>query len=349
MRLEWDFYPVTEFPAFKDAWQSVNLSDASSPVLSPEFVAPLLEVFAKGNEKLAVCRADSQAVAMAVLVKRNFAVWETFQPAQAPIGLWLSNPEIKLEALLRSLLNSLPGYPVLLALTQRDPELCPRPPDEGCIRTLDYVETGVISLENSYQGYWSARDGQLRKSVNRRLRQLAEQGIEPRLQVLSNPASVAEAVEQFGSLESMGWKGREGTAVHASNSQGRFYSSVLEAFCGKGKGCIYRYWFNDAVVAMQLSIREGGVEVFLKTTFDENYRAFGPGILLKRSIIEFLYGMGCVQRIELYGRLRDYQTKWIGSSKVMYHVNYYRWAGLHRIMEWLRAALRNPSQRKSKD
>ncbi len=341
MSLKWDFYPVAEFPALKDAWQSVNLLDASSPVLSPEFVAPLLQEFAAGSERLAVCRKDSQTVAMAVLVRRSFAVWETFQPAQAPIGLWLNSPEVNLEELLQTLLDSLPGYPMLFALTQRDPELWPRPSDRGRIRTMDYVETGIISLEDSYQGYWGSRDAQLRKSVNRRLRQLAEQGIEPRLEAMSNPASVSDAVEQFGRLESMGWKGKEGTAVHGSNSQGRFYSSVLEDFCRKGKGFIYRYWFGGAVVAMQLSIEVGGVEVFLKTTFDENYRAFGPGILLKRAIIEFLYGEKRVQRIELYGKLRDYQTKWISSSKMMYHVNYCRWAGLHRLLELMRAGLRS--------
>lgn len=337
MNFKWDFYPVTEFPDFQEIWQTINLSDASSPVLSPAFVAPLLEEFATGREKLAVCKLGTRTVAITVLAKKNFAVWETFQPAQAPIGLWLNNPDVNLVELLHTLLNSLPGYPMLLALTQRDPELWPRPSDGSYIRTLDYVETGMISLENSYQSYWDSRDGQLRKSINRRLRQVAEQGIEPRLEVISDPSSVADAVAEFGRLESSGWKGKQGTAIHGDNNQGRFYTSVLQAFCRQGKGCIYRYWLADKVAAMQLSIEEGIVVVFLKTTFDESFRASGPGILLKRAIIEFLYGAGRGYKIELYGKLRDYQEKWVSGSKLMYHVNYYRWANLHKLLALARS------------
>jgi hypothetical protein len=337
MNFKWAFHPVAEFHDFEDAWRSINLSDASSPVLDPAFVAPLLHEFATGSEKLAVCKRDESIVAMAILVKKNFVVWETFQPSQAPIGLWLNSPDVSLMELLHTLLDALPGYPMLLALSQRDPELWSRPSDEGHVRTLDYVETGIIVLEDSYQSYWSSLEGQLRKSINRRLRQIAEQGLEIRLEMILDSAVVADAVAEFGSLESSGWKGKQGTAIHGDNSQGRFYTAVLQTFCRRGKGCIYRYWLGDKVAAMQLAIEEGGVVVFLKTTFDENFRAFGPGILLKRAIVEFLYGKepGC--RIELYGKLRDYQAKWVTASKQMYHVNYYRWPIMDKFLAWARS------------
>ncbi len=339
MNLEWKFYPAAEFHHFQDVWRAMNLPDTSSPILKPEFVIPLLQEFGTGREKLAICKQGQLTVAIAILVKKHFAAWETFQPAQAPIGLWLNEPSADMENLLRSLLNALPGYPMLIALTQRDPELWLRPIDATHIKTLDYVHTGFILLDEPFQNYWQSRDSQVRKSINRRLRQLAEQGIEPRLEVISDPAKVSGAIADFGRLESAGWKGKQGTAIHSDNSQGRFYTYVLHAFCMRGKGRIYRYWLGDSVAAMQLSIEEGSVTVFLKTTFDEQFSTSGPGILIKRAIIELLCETERINKIELYGKLRDYQEKWVSGSKLMYHVNYYRWAILPKLLSLARSVV----------
>ncbi len=339
MKLKWSFYPATEFHRFQDIWQALNLAAASTPVLNSSFVISLLQEFGTGGEKLAICKLGQRTVATAVLIKTHHTAWETFQPAQAPIGLWLNEPDENLEDLLRSLLNALPGYPMLLALTQRDPELWSRPADCQHVKTLDYVHTGFISLDEDFQNYWQSRDGQVRKSINRRLRQLAAQGIEPRLEVILDPAKIPAAIADFGRFESAGWKGRQGTAVHSNNSQGRFYTSVLQNFCMQGNGCIYRYWLGDRVAAMQLSIEEGSIAVFLKTTFDEQFSTFGPGILIKRAIIELLCETERISKIELFGKLRDYQEKWVSGSKLMYHVNYYRWAILPKLLSLARSVV----------
>ena len=50
---------------------------------------------------------------------------------------------------------------------------------------------------------------------------------------------------------------------------GSLLLGVFEAFCARGTGRIYRYLFDDKVVAMDLCIEDAGVLVILKTTYDE--------------------------------------------------------------------------------
>jgi hypothetical protein len=83
--------------------------------------------FGSGRELLAICEQAGAVAAMAIVVPSKRGSWTTFQPAQAPLGLWLQQPQLDLEALLASLVRALPGLPLVFGLTQMDPVLTPRP------------------------------------------------------------------------------------------------------------------------------------------------------------------------------------------------------------------------------
>lgn len=68
----------------------------------------------------------------------------------------------------------------------------------------------------------------------------------------SEPDDIAQAIADYGLLESAGWKAEGGTAIHPDNAQGRFYRAMLENFCRQGRGRVYRYRFDDKVVAVDL-------------------------------------------------------------------------------------------------
>ena len=76
------------------------------------------------------------------------------------------------------------------------------------------------------------------------------------LDVVSRPEDVAQAIADYGLLETAGWKAEGGTAISPDNAQGRFYRNLLERFCSVGKGAIYRYRFDDRVVAMDLCMKD---------------------------------------------------------------------------------------------
>jgi CelD/BcsL family acetyltransferase involved in cellulose biosynthesis len=334
----WTFLPAAQLAAFAKQWQRLHAESAASPMLDWDFVAPLLAEFGTGDELLASCERGGRTVAMAIIAPSGRGAWATFQPAQAPIGLWLQRREEALEPLLRALLRALPGLPLLFGLMQMDPLLMPRPVDGGCVGTLDYIATAHVALAGSFEEYWNARGKNLRGNLKKQRNRLERDGVQPRLQVSRHPEEVAQAVADFGRLESSGWKAACGTAVHAGNVQGRYYRTMLEAFCRRGKGSIYRYWIGERLAAMDLCIEDGDTIIVLKTSYDESLSAsLSPTHLMREEALRRLFDEGGIRRVEFYGRVMDWHLRWTEQVRTMYHTNYYRWPGLRRLHALLEA------------
>jgi CelD/BcsL family acetyltransferase involved in cellulose biosynthesis len=226
---------------------------------------------------------------------------------------------------------ALPGFALTVAITQQDPAIHARPDDTSSLGTLDYVDTASVAVEGPFDTYWAARGKNLRQNVRKQLAKVEQDGIVPQLDCVTDPQGVAAAIEQYGRLESAGWKAQGGTAIGADNAQGRFYRRVFEAFCARGAGRIYRYWFGDRVVAMDLCVLDGPVLVVLKTTYDESLRTVSPASLLRYGYFRALFDEGVIRRIEFYGKVMDWHLRWTSDIRTLYHLNAYRWRWVKRL------------------
>ncbi|NNG24218.1 GNAT family N-acetyltransferase [Telluria aromaticivorans] len=338
--MNWSFVPARRFAEHVPEWTRLHAAGAVSPLLAPDFVLPLLAHFAGGDELLATCRFGQQVVAMAVLSPNGRARWQTFQPAQAPVGIWLQAPGTDTATLAEGLVRALPGLALVAAITQCDPELLPRPSDGGCLQALDYIETARITVQGSFDDYWSARGKNLRGNLKKQRARLEREGIGLRLEVVRTPDAVAAAVADYGRLESTGWKAGGGTAVHADNAQGRFYRDMLEAFCRRGAGSIYRYWFGEQLAATDLCIEGPDCIVVLKTTYDERVAgSLSPTLLMREEETRQLFDEGRFKRIEFYGKVMEWHLRWTDEVRTLYHLNTYRWPALR---SWHRKLQRAP-------
>jgi CelD/BcsL family acetyltransferase involved in cellulose biosynthesis len=343
--MNWLLVPAARFAEHAQEWARLHAAGPASPLLAADFVLPLLAHFAQGDELLAICRDGGGApLAMAVLAPNGRARWQTFQPAQAPVGIWLQRPDADSAALGAALVRALPGFALVLGLTQCDPELYPRPPDAGCVQTLDYILTARVSIQGTFAQYWEGRGKNLRGNLKKQRARLEREGVAPRLEVLRAPEQVAAAVADYGNMESTGWKAGGGTAVHASNAQGRFYRDMLEAFCRRGAGSIYRYWFGEQLVASDLCVEGPDCIVVLKTAYDESVdRALSPTLLMREEETRLLFEEARFARIEFYGKVMEWHLRWTDEVRTLYHLNTYRWPALrgwHRRLQARAAATR---------
>jgi hypothetical protein len=279
---------------------------------------------------VALCEADGRPTAFAIVGPTGAGRWATFQPSQLPLGAWLMAPGLSWAEALAALGTALPGVPLMLGVTQQDPALLPRPADAPRVETLDYIRTAWIDVAGSFDDYWNARGKNLRQNMRKQRRKLAEDGTEPRLEVLTRPEDVAGAIRDYGALESAGWKAEGGTAVHPDNAQGRFYRAMLESFCAEGRGWIFRYRFGDKVVAIDLCVEGNGALVILKTTYDETIKALSPAFLMREDAFRLLFEAGRIRRIEFFGKLMEWHTRWTDNARTLYHVNWLRWGWLRR-------------------
>ena len=330
----WRLFAASEFPRYAHAWQAVFSQVPRPPVLEGPFIKTALETFGRGDEILAICGDLDAPQAIGIVAHSRPGIWETFQPSQTPLSAWMHRPELSYESVMGSLLEALPGVPLLLGITQKDPDIQPRPAENARLKVLDYIQTARVTVDRPFEVYWKERDKKVRYEIQRRLKRLAEQGYTPRLEVTRDPDQVTQAVADYGNLESLGWKGGEGTAVRSDNEQGAFYRAVLTDYCSRGKGRIYRYFAGDQVIAMQICIERGDTLVFLKTAYDETYTRYSPGILLKRAIFEHLFDEGRIKKIEFYGALLEWQRRWTDDVRTLYHVNCYRWPWLAHARDW---------------
>ena len=328
---KWSLHPVARFASVARAWDALCAQSGAVPFLRSDFLLPALAQFSAGRELLAICGSPSEPLAMGLFVRRRIGAWETFQPAQLPLGAVVAQSGPELADLARSLMPALPGIALTLAITQQDPSIHPRPGNASSVGTLDYVDTARVAVEGAFDAYWSARGKNLRQNVRKQLAKVEQDGIVPRLDWVAEPQGVAEAIEQYGRLESAGWKAQGGTAIGSGNAQGRFYRNVFESFCARGAARIYRYWFGDRVVAMDLCVLDGPVLVVLKTTYDESLRAVSPASLLRYAYFRALFDEGVIRSIEFYGKVMDWHLRWTSDVRTLYHVNAYRWPWVKRM------------------
>src|SRR5690606_7546681 len=190
--------------------------------------------------------------------------------------------------------------------------------------TLEYIQTARITVATTFEQYWEARGKNLKHNMKRQRSHLEKDGIRTSLEILTEPSHVAAAIADYGELESASWKAHGGTAVHDQNAQGRFYRSMLEGFASQGQARIYRYRFNDQVVAMDLCIEEDGTLIVLKTAHASPASNLSPAFLMRQEAFRRLFEERQVKRIEFYGRVMDWHTKWSDEVRTMYHVNHYR-------------------------
>ncbi|MET0106724.1 MAG: GNAT family N-acetyltransferase [Sedimenticola sp.] len=320
--MKWKLYPASKFIEFKDVWDAINISGPNSPVLNSSFAINSIEAFSTGNEHLAILEEDNRPVSIGIFNKSKFGVWDTFQPSQAPLGLWINNSDSPLNHILRMLARSLPGLVLKIGITQQDPDIYPRPIMTKRINTLDYIDTARVTTTECFEDYWSSRSKNLRHNLKRQRNRLAKEDIVTSLKIITKQQDVANAINNYGLLESAGWKSESGTAVHPENKQGVFYSTLLQDFCERNKGFICQYFYNENLVATDLCIEQNGTFVILKTTYDEKIKTSSPTFLMRQEMFELLFQSNQINRIEFYGKVMDWHTKWSNEVRKLYHLNF---------------------------
>lgn len=330
--MKWRFLPASRFAELRATWDALHAAGPASPLLHADFLDALLAAFGNGGQLLGCCEQDGVPVAMAVLERSASGAWRTFQPAQAPIGLWLAQPEVALPALLAALVRDLPGCALLAGVSQLDPMLAPRPHDSASLRTLDYIDTARITMAGGFDAYWAGRGKNLRSNLKKQRARLERESIAPSLETVTEPGAMTAAVNDYAALESAGWKGRDATAVREGSDQARFYTLLLAAFARRGAATVYRYRFGVQVVAMDLCVEGADSIVVLKTAYDESVPAhYSPALLMREEACRALFDAGRLRRIEFYGRVMEWHLRWTDEVRRLYHLNYYRWPLLQRL------------------
>lgn len=329
--MSWDIYPAKQlFLDHRETWQRLNREHCQAhPLLDIKFIEPAFEYFGNDRVLLAVECVSGVAVNAALLEQLGKGNWQLFLPSQQPLGPAIfsrGSDSAALHRSLRGLAAALPGYPLILGFLKQDSGYSALCAADGLsfMERVDDVETINIVVNQDFDIYWQSRSRKLVKEMRRKFRKVEQDGIELRLVELRDYSQMATAVAQHGDIESSGWKGKKGTAIHHDNVQGHFYTKVMENFSKEGGARAYQLYFNDKIAASLLTIVQQGMMVVLKTAHDESMSIYAPGRLIDYKMLEGLFSGGDVTNIEMYTNASLEDKRWCTDSRNIYHLNYYR-------------------------
>jgi hypothetical protein len=318
-------------------WNTLNTHCTQAhPLLDVHFVRPLLAHFGGQETFLAICRYDGDEVAAGFVQQCSPFKWQVLVPGQAPLALFVSrqsHADIDLNNILSSLIRVLPGFVMLLDIIKVDPMVTDIDDivKSNNILIEKHSLTTSIDLKSSFEDYWSSRKKKIRNRIPQTLRKLEKEKIRYRLVCLSDNDDISQGVEEYGNIESSGWKGRENTAIHIQNTQGQFYVDIMKNFASVNAAKVYVLYFDERAVAALLVIRQAGMWVVLKTTYREEYAQYGPGRLLDYLMIQHAHSvLSTPEVIENYTNASATDTKWATATREIVSLSIFRSALLKR-------------------
>ena len=333
----------TAFPAFADAWDHLNarLYDAH-PFFDSRFIAPLLDHFGNGSEKLCIHRTPDGISGALILCSIGLGRWSCFRPSQAQATAVMLDD----VRLLETLLNALPGWAWTIELHAVDPRYAPEFSRLTLPQIVDaQARTIGIRPQGEFGDYWKQRPKKLASNIARYFRRAETEFGAPRLSRHVDAGEMDAGISRFGALETAGWKGQAGTAVSGDNPQGAFYSEVLRRFALSKQAAVYEFHIGSHLASSRLVISNEHMLICLKTAYDESLARFAPGRLLLYRVIEEQFSQPTRKTIEFYTNATSDQKEWATFGCTMQNIQIFRsplYAAAFSVLRAVRQNLRVP-------
>lgn len=134
-----------------------------------------------------------------------------------------------------------------------------------------------LSAEDYYAASMSAKK---RKELRRQHKRLTEEGALT-VDRSDDANGIDQWIEEFLALEAKGWKGEAGSALTNAEATRKFFTQALSSAAHAGRLERLTMRLDKRPIAMLANfITAPGVYSF-KTTFDEDYSRFSPGMLIQ--------------------------------------------------------------------
>jgi CelD/BcsL family acetyltransferase involved in cellulose biosynthesis len=154
------------------------------------------------------------------------------------------------------------------------------------VSVLESYERGMLHRrsEPTYALDYSAKS----RYNLRRQRRLLEEAAGGDVTVIDR-SSDASAIDEYIELEASGYKREIGVAMKTVAGEREYFADMCRRFAGAGRLVLLALDVSGRTVAMELLIRGGEGLILYKTSYDENYARYGPGVLLHVAGIQYFH------------------------------------------------------------
>jgi CelD/BcsL family acetyltransferase involved in cellulose biosynthesis len=199
-----------------------------------------------------------------------------------------------------------------------------------CIRRSPY-----LPLEGTWEKAVKQMQPRFRTTLRSRERKMKEK-CNLELLYFHEPSDLQRGLEAIQEIERDSWKVREGLPI-THPTQWSFYAQFARAAALNSSLRLPVLFLNREPLAYDFAVYTNEVYHLLKTSFKEKWHSDYPGFVLRKLVIEELYGRGA-KEIDFGGNADEWKMKWTGlvRSQVLYTVYNRSVVGLYRSA-WSRA------------
>ena len=142
-------------------------------------------------------------------------------------------------------------------------------------------ERAMLAAGKTPEEYFTAAlSGKKRKELRRQLNRLSEQG-QVNFARQADSDGLDEWLDHFLALEASGWKGEAGSALAQRETTAALFRQSLEGAAAHGRLERLSLTLDGAPIAMLANFITAPGAFSFKTTYDEAYARFSPGVLLQ--------------------------------------------------------------------
>jgi hypothetical protein len=144
---------------------------------------------------------------------------------------------------------------------------------------------------------YNNRNSRTIKSALQKMRKLERDG-KVDFKILTKGDCFKSWIEDFLNLEQAGWKGRSGTALKSSRQSESFFREVTCNAAQRGSLLATRLYFRNVLISTMCIFSSDTAGFAFKTTFDENYGSYSPGLLLAFKTTQYLLDHSAIETVD---------------------------------------------------
>ena len=172
-------------------------------------------------------------------------------------------------------------------------------------------EIGQVELGHDFAAFETGLSKNLRRSLRKDLRRLERVGpVEPRLISDFTPDEVDVRLREVFEIELRSWKGRPGQAVLKTPGLFDFYLRLARQLAAWGCLRMVLLECRGHPIAGELGWVAKGVYHSFKVAYDEDFRQYGPGHLLRMFLAEEFCRRHDAQVIDFQGPMTEALASW---------------------------------------
>jgi len=211
--------------------------------------------------------------------------------------------------------------------------------ENGCVvKARHLMSSPYIELKMDREALLASLSKKRRQNLNRSRRQLEALG-EVRFEMIDSAqrAPHPAQIEAFLQLEASGWKGDIGSAMISTKRSESLFRSIIDWGASQKILHLNQLYVDDELLAASFALCIGGTLYGMKTTYDERFKRYGPGILLLNEEILCSIDRG-LRRVDLLGPLDHHKTDYATDSRDIWELYF----GLRQVIPLAQMRLGGP-------